>query len=121
MARPSWAPDGLDIERPTASRAYDYVLGGIHNFPADRELAHRLMETMPDLATHARANRAFLQRSVRFLVESGVRQFLDIGSGIPTVGNVHEVAQRIAPESRIVYVDIDEVAVAHSEHILAET
>ncbi|MFL6117538.1 MAG: SAM-dependent methyltransferase [Catenulispora sp.] len=118
--RPTWAPAGIDIDRPSAARAYDYVLGGIHNFEVDRQLARRLTEATPDLAQHARANRAFLQRATRYLVGAGVRQFLDLGSGIPTNGNLHEVAQSAAPDSRVVYVDIDPVAVAHSRQILAD-
>jgi SAM-dependent methyltransferase len=117
--RPAWAPEGVDIERPAAARAYDYVLGGTHNFEIDRDLARRLTEATPDLARHARANRAFLQRATRHLVRAGVRQFLDVGSGIPATGNVHEVALEIAPETHVVYVDMDQVAVAHSEQILA--
>ncbi|MBP5936013.1 SAM-dependent methyltransferase [Streptomyces acidiscabies] len=120
MNRPSWAPENVDIDVPSSARAYDYVLGGTHNFEVDREMARKLVEAAPDLAAHARANRTFLQRAVRFLVDSGVRQFLDLGSGIPATGNVHEVALAMAPESRIVYVDFDEVAVAHSRSILAE-
>ncbi|MFM9444389.1 SAM-dependent methyltransferase [Streptomyces acidiscabies] len=120
MNRPSWAPENVDIDVPSSARAYDYVLGGTHNFEVDREMARKLVEAAPDLAAHARANRTFLQRAVRFLVDSGVRQFLDLGSGIPATGNVHEVALAMAPESRVVYVDFDEVAVAHSRSILAE-
>src|SRR5436305_1527889 len=82
---------------------YDYYLGGAHNFAVDRELAEKALRAMPDGRALARANRAFLQRSVRFLTRAGIRQFLDIGSGIPTVGNVHEVAQRIAPDARVAY------------------
>ncbi len=119
MERPSWAPDGVDIDRPSQARVYDYLLGGSHNFAVDRELAHRAIAVMPDVAIQAQANRAFLHRAVRYLVDAGVRQFLDIGSGIPTLGNVHEVAQRAAPESRVVYVDLEPVAVAHSRQILA--
>lgn len=118
--RPAWAPEGVDIERPAAARAYDYVLGGTHNFEVDRELARRLTEATPDLAQHARANRAFLQRCTRYLLRQGVRQFLDLGSGIPASGNVHEVALAVEPDTRVMYVDIDPVAVAHSEQILAD-
>ena len=118
MDQPDWAPEDIDTERPTAARVYDYLLGGSHNFAADREMAHKAMIMMPDLVLHAQANRAFLNRAVNFLAESGVRQFLDIGSGIPTRGNVHEVAQKAAPGSRVVYVDIDPVAVSHSRQIL---
>jgi S-adenosyl methyltransferase len=101
----------------TAARIYDYLLGGTHNFPADREAAKELVRLAPWAPAIARANRAFLRRAVRFLADSGVRQFLDIGSGIPTAGNVHEVAQ-VVPDARVVYVDIDPVAVAESLDIL---
>lgn len=97
---------------------YDYFLGGGHNFAADRALADRVLDVVP-AAEFARLNRSFLRRTVRYLVsEVGIRQFLDLGSGVPTVGNVHEVAQRVARDCRIVYVDNDPVAVAHSEMLL---
>ena len=119
MERPAWAPAELDLDRPNAARMYDYYLGGSHNFAVDRELAGKVLEAWPDMPRAAQANRAFLRRAVRFLVKAGVRQFLDIGSGIPTVGNVHEVARAAAPDARVVYVDTDPVAVAHSRAILA--
>jgi hypothetical protein len=119
MERPDWAPEGVDIERPSAARLYDYTLGGSHNFAVDRELFRQLTAIVPDLAAQAHAGRAFLRRAVRFCVASGIRQFLDLGSGIPTRGNVHEVAQRAAPDARVIYVDMDPVAVAHSRAILA--
>lgn len=119
MDRLDWAPEDVEVDRPSAARIYDYLLGGSHNFAVDREAAKQALEFMPDMAIHARANRAFLYRAVRYLLDAGVRQFLDIGSGVPTVGNVHEVAQRIDPDARVVYVDIDPVAVAHSRAILA--
>ncbi|BCB83970.1 SAM-dependent methyltransferase [Phytohabitans suffuscus] len=118
MRRPDWAPETIDIDRPSAARMYDYFLGGSHNFAVDREAAQAMIAAVPEAPLIAQANRAFLRRSVRFLVEAGVRQFLDIGSGIPTVGNVHEIAQAMAPESTVVYVDIDPVAVGHSREIL---
>ena len=102
----------------TAARIYDYVLGGTHNCPADRAAAKQAIQLFPLIPARARANRALLRRVVRFLTESGVRQFLDIGSGMPTEGNVHEIAQEIAPEARVVYVDIDPVAVSESLEIL---
>lgn len=102
----------------TAARIYDYMLGGMHNFPADQEAAHQLMEQFPVVPLAVRANRATLRRMVTYLAGIGVRQFLDIGSGMPTQSNVHEVAQRIAPGSRVVYADIDPVAVAESLDIL---
>jgi SAM-dependent methyltransferase len=119
MELADWVPEGIDLSRPSVARAYDYTLGGGHNLAIDREFADRLMAAVPDMRITARANRAFLHRAVRFLVQAGVRQFLDIGSGIPTVGNVHEIAQEAAPDARVVYVDIDPVAVAHSQRILA--
>jgi trans-aconitate methyltransferase len=119
VERPAWAPAELDLDRPNAARMYDYYLGGSHNFAVDRELAAKVLEAWPDMPRAAQANRAFLRRAVRFLAEQGIRQFLDIGSGIPTVGNVHEVAQRAVPDARVVYVDTDPVAVTHSRAILA--
>jgi hypothetical protein len=118
MERPDWAPEGIDIGRPSAARIYDYWLGGTHNFAVDREVARGVTAVVPDTARIMQANRAFLHRAVEFLAGVGVRQFLDLGSGIPTLGNVHEVAQKAAPGSKVVYVDIDPVAVAHSRHIL---
>lgn len=117
--RPAWAPPQLDLDHPSAARVYDYLLGGSHNFRADREVGDRMLALAPEAREAAQANRAFLRRAVRYLTEIGIRQFLDIGSGIPTRGNVHEIAQRYAPSSRVVYVDIDPVAVAHSQAILA--
>ena len=120
MERPSWAPDGVDVERPSAARVYDYYLGGLHNFAADRAMAATAVADWPELPRIMQANRAFLRRAVRYLVAQGIDQFLDIGSGIPTVGNVHEVAQAGCPDARVVYVDIDPVAVAHSRALLAD-
>jgi SAM-dependent methyltransferase len=102
----------------TPARIYDYLLGGVHNFPADRQVAQTVIASFPMAQAGIRANRGFLQRVVRHLTTDGVRQFLDVGSGIPTVGNVHEIAQSIAPETRVVYVDTDPVAVAESLTIL---
>jgi SAM-dependent methyltransferase len=102
----------------TAARIYDYILGGIHNFPADQEAARELIAQFPFVPAASQANRAFLGRAVRQLAAVGVRQFLDVGSGIPTVGNVHEIAQRAAPDARVAYVDMDPVAVAESLEIL---
>jgi hypothetical protein len=118
MERPTWAPGEVDLERPSAARVYDYYLGGYHNLAVDREFAEQAMLAMPELPLIMRTNRAFLRRSVRYLVSQGIRQFLDLGSGIPTVGNVHEIAQAAAPGSRVVYVDKDPVAVAHSQVML---
>lgn len=116
--RPNWAPESIDLDRPNAARIYDYLLGGAANFEQDRIFADKLLEVMPEARPAARLNRAFLRRAVRFCVEAGIRQFIDVGSGIPTAGNVHEIAQKLAPESRILYIDSEPVAVTHSELIL---
>jgi hypothetical protein len=113
-----WIPDEVDTTVPSMARAYDYLLGGAHNFAVDRMVADQAEKMMPGAAKIARLNRAFLNRAVRYLLDNGVRQFLDVGSGIPTVGNVHEVAQQINPGARVVYVDKDPIAVAHSELML---
>lgn len=115
----NWVPRGIDTTVPNPARMYDYWLDGGHNFPADRDLANKVQQVVPGARDGARVNRAFLRRAVVFMVESGIRQFLDIGSGIPTVGNVHEIAQRADPACRVVYVDKEPVAVAHSELLLA--
>ncbi|MFF2520878.1 SAM-dependent methyltransferase [Streptomyces liangshanensis] len=119
MERPAWAPQGIDISVPSVSRIYDYYLGGSHNFEVDREAARKAMEFMPGLPTIMKANRAFMRRAVEFALADGVDQFLDIGSGIPTYGNVHEVAHAVDPAARVLYVDHDPVAVAHSQAVLA--
>ncbi|UQX04078.1 SAM-dependent methyltransferase [Streptomyces sp. RerS4] len=119
MERPAWAPAGIDISVPSVSRIYDYYLGGSHNFEVDRQAARRAMEFLPGLPKIMQANRAFMRRAVRHAVAEGVTQFLDIGSGIPTFGNVHEIAHAASPEARVVYVDHDPVAVAHSRAVLA--
>jgi SAM-dependent methyltransferase len=110
---------GIDLDRPSAARVYDFYLGGFHNFAADREMGRQAVQMWPDLPEIMRPNRGFLRRAVEFLVDARVRKFLDLGSGIPTVGNVHEVAQRRAPDTKVVYVDNDPVAVEHAQAILA--
>ncbi|WP_442935108.1 SAM-dependent methyltransferase [Micromonospora sp. CPCC 206061] len=108
------------MEFASAARMYDFYLGGDQNFAVDRRAAGEAIAGMPLIPAIAQANRAFLGRAVRFLAgEQGVRQFLDIGSGIPTMGNVHEVAQQTASDARVLYVDIDDVAVMHSRQLLA--
>lgn len=115
-------PSEIDTSRPHPARIYDYGLGGKNHFAADREVAEKAFAAMPTGRTAARENRAFLGRVVGFLAaEAGIRQFLDIGTGLPTTGNVHEVAQRIAPESRIVYVDNDPLVLAHARALLTST
>jgi len=118
MERPAWAPRSIDISVPSVSRIYDYYLGGSHNFEVDREAARKAMEFMPGLPKIMQANRAFMRRAVRFAAGEGITQFLDVGSGIPTFGNVHEVAQAACPGAHVVYVDHDPVAVAHSQAVL---
>ncbi|MDB1089794.1 SAM-dependent methyltransferase [Streptomyces sp. ACA25] len=121
MERPAWAPQGIDLSVPSVSRMYDYYLGGSHNFEADRAAARQAIAVFPGLPKIMQANRAFMRRAVRYAVGEGVTQFLDIGSGIPTFGNVHEVAQTATDEARVVYVDNDPVAVAHSRAVLDGT
>jgi SAM-dependent methyltransferase len=113
-----WVPKDIDTERPSPARMYDYLLGGAHNFAIDRDVAEQILAAFPNAPKLAQVNRAFLRRAVEFFVQAGIRQFLDIGSGVPTVGHVHEIAQAAAPESRVVFVDIDPVAVEHSRLIL---
>lgn len=108
------------MSAPSVARMYDFMLGGGHNFAVDRELGLQIERAMPGLRQAAWVNRAFLGRAVRFMVAQGIRQFLDIGSGIPTVGNVHEIAQQVDPRCRVVYVDRDPIAVAHSELMLID-
>jgi SAM-dependent methyltransferase len=116
---PSWVPPGVDTQRANTARVYDYWLGGSHNFLADQDAGRAIAAVEPSMRAIARANRAFLGRAVRFLAAAGIRQFLDIGSGIPTQGNVHEIAQQADAGARVVYVDVDPVAIAHSRAILA--
>ncbi len=114
-------PD-FDTSVPHIARVYDYWLGGKDNFAADRELGERTLAAYPNLVFSVRANRAFLARAVRFLAaEAGIRQFLDIGTGIPTANNTHQVAQRVAAESRIVYVDNDPIVLSHAQALLKST
>lgn len=121
MRRPAWAPHNVSMDMASPARMYDALLGGSHNFAVDREAAARALALVPDLADVARENRAFLRRAVRYLVGAGIRQFVDLGAGIPTVGNTHEIAQSIDPTCRVAYVDIDPVAVNHAQAILAGT
>jgi SAM-dependent methyltransferase len=112
-------PPGVDVSVPSVARIYDYVLGGKENFASDRAAADGLLRSLPEAREPARENRAFLRRAVRFLVaEAGIRQILDIGSGLPTEGNVHEIAQAVDPSVRVVYVDHDPVVLAHGRALL---
>lgn len=114
-----YGPRELDETTPNSARLYDYYLGGSQNFQADRDLAARILAQAPAAREGARANRAFLRRAVRFLVSQGVEQFLDLGSGIPTADNVHEIAQRANPAARVVYVDYEPVAYHTAKKLLA--
>jgi hypothetical protein len=112
----------IDMTKPHPARRYDYWLGGKDNFQADREAAEAIAAVFPHIRTAARENRAFMRRAVKFLAaETGVRQFLDIGTGLPTANNVHDVAQGIAPESRIVYVDNDPLVLTHARALLTSS
>ncbi|MGH3382099.1 MAG: SAM-dependent methyltransferase [Actinoallomurus sp.] len=112
----------IDVSRPHAARMYDYYLGGKDHFEADRLTAEKALQSWAAVRTGVRENRAFLGRAVRYLAEeAGIRQFLDIGTGLPSANNVHEVAQSIAPESRVVYVDNDPIVLAHAKALLTGT
>jgi len=112
----------IDMTKPHPARRYDYWLGGKDNFQADREAAEAIAAVFPHIRTAARENRAFMRRAVSFLAaEAGIRQFLDIGTGLPTANNVHDVAQGIAPESRIVYVDNDPLVLTHARALLTSS
>lgn len=114
------SPNGIDTTTPSAARLYDYYLGGKDNYAVDRAAAQQLFEQVPELTSMARSNRGFLRRAVKFLAQNGVTQFIDIGSGLPTQDPVHEVAQRHAPGSRVVYVDNDPIVQVHAEALLAD-
>jgi hypothetical protein len=115
-------PPPFDTSVAHQARVYDYMLGGKDNYAADRAAAEASIKIWPDIALGAQANRAFLGRAVRYLAaDAGIRQFLDIGTGIPTAGNTHQVAQAIAPQSRVVYVDYDPVVLAHARALLTST
>jgi hypothetical protein len=112
----------FDISVANQARIYDYLLGGKDNYAADRAAVDAVLKVAPEMGFAARANRAFLGRVVRYLAaEAGIRQFLDIGTGIPTAGNTHQVAQAVAPESRVVYVDYDPVVLAHARALLTSS
>ncbi|WP_244301959.1 SAM-dependent methyltransferase [Microbispora triticiradicis] len=112
---------GLDVGRANIARMSDYILGGKDNFAADREFAESLMAIAPEVKTMAVDTRTFQERVVRFLVDQGVRQFLNVASGLPTRRNTHEVAQELAPDARVVYVDDDPVVLSHARALLART
>ncbi|MFN2216995.1 MAG: SAM-dependent methyltransferase [Anaerolineae bacterium] len=120
MRSSEWGRDEVPLDKPSSARIYDYLLGGYHNFEADRAICNMMLEICPHMRMNAVVNRAFLRRVVNCMLEQGIDQLLDLGSGIPTVGNVHEIARAVKPEARVVYVDIDPVAVNHGRAMLAD-
>jgi len=117
---PAWAPASVPLDMPSAARMYDYFLGGYHNFAVDRKAADAASSIYPEFPLVMRANRAFLRRAVKFLLGEGIHRFLDLGAGIPTVDNTHQVANKVDPRSQVVYVDNDPIAVAHSSAMLRD-
>jgi hypothetical protein len=117
----SWAPQSIDVSRPNAARVYDFFLGGAHNFEADRRAALAVLAVAPQVRDAAWTNRQFLRRAVQYALDQGIRQFVDLGSGIPTVGNVHEIVHAVHPDSRVLYVDADPVVVGHARALLNDT
>jgi len=114
-------PSGVDPEKPAPARLYDYYLGGTTNFPVDREAAERIRADLPEISDVAWANRGFHQRAARWLAgECGIRQFIDIGSGLPTQGNTHEVVQAVSRQARVVYVDTDPMVLAYAKALLTD-
>jgi hypothetical protein len=119
---PGYTAPKIDTSVAHSARVYDYVLGGKDNYAPDREAAEQMLKNWPSLRTSMRENRRFMHRTVRHLAaERGIRQFLDIGTGIPTSPNLHEIAQEVAPEARVVYVDNDPIVLAHAQHRLNGT
>jgi hypothetical protein len=118
-SRGVYPPDGIDPRTPNPARVYDALLGGKDHYEVDRAAAEAILAAAPQAGEGARENRAFLQRAVRYLAQQGIRQFLDIGTGLPTQGNVHQVARQVAPDARVVYVDHDPVVYAHANALLA--
>jgi hypothetical protein len=121
MTEADQVPPGVDPGIPSPARIYDYLLGGENNFPADRAAAEQIMQAVPEIRDAAWSNRGFHQRAAKWIAEHGVRQFIDIGSGLPTVGNTHEVVQGVAPDARVVYVDNDPLVRLHSEALLTDS
>jgi hypothetical protein len=110
-------PEGLDVRRPSPARIYDYMLGGIHHFEADVLAAERILKAVPEIRDCAWSNRGFHQRAAAWIARQGVRQFLDIGSGLPTIGNTYDVVRKVRPDARVVYVDIDPMVELHNEAV----
>src|SRR5215467_8631966 len=119
MAETQQVPPGIDASKPSVARIYDNLLGGVNNFDADRAAADLMRSRAPELVDAAFANRGFHQRAAKWIAEQGVRQFIDLGSGLPTVGNTHEVVRKIHPDARIVYVDNDPMVLTYGKELLA--
>ena len=120
MTEDERVPPGVDPAVPSPARMYDYYLGGAHNYQVDRDAGERIRALLPELSEAAWANRGFHQRAARRIAQQGVRQFIDIGSGLPTVGNTHQVVQKVHPRNRVVYVDHDPVVLAYATELLAD-
>ena len=120
MSEAGRVPDGVDVTRPSPARLYDYYLGGDNNFEVDRIAAEKMREIMPELSDMAWSNRGFHQRAAEFIAAQGIRQFIDIGSGLPAAGNTHEVVLKVAPDARVVYVDHDPMVAAMAEGLIAD-
>ncbi|MFJ2261979.1 SAM-dependent methyltransferase [Streptomyces sp. NPDC087844] len=118
MSQDGFRAEGIDTSRPHPARIYDYLLGGKDNYEVDQRAGDQLAAVAPEVWKSVRANRAFLRRAVRYAVGSGVRQILDIGTGLPTSPNVHEIAQEMAPDVRVAYVDNDPIVKAHADALL---
>jgi SAM-dependent methyltransferase len=118
VADEEWTQRGIDVNTPSVARLYDYYLGGKDNFPVDRLAAEEILSIVPEVRIAARENRAFLGRAVRFLADAGIDQFLDIGTGLPTQGNVHEIAHEVRPDARVTYIDHDPIVLAHARALL---
>ncbi len=121
MTEAQQAPAGVDPSTPTPARMYDYFLGGTNNFEVDRQLGERLRSLVPEVSDSAWANRAFHQRAARWIADRGIRQFIDIGAGLPTQGNTHDLVQQAAPGARVVYVDNDPMVLAHGRVLLGDS
>ncbi|SOF03167.1 S-adenosyl methyltransferase [Streptomyces sp. OV198] len=121
MSQDGFRTEEIDTSRPHPARIYNYLLGGTANYEVDQQAGDRLASAAPEVRIGVRANRAFLQRAVRYVVSSGVRQILDVGTGLPTAPNVHETAQEVAPDVRVAYVDNDPIVKAHGDALLSRS
>jgi hypothetical protein len=120
MAAAEQIPAGIDPARPSPARMYDYMLGGTRNLQVDRDATERFLVQFPDLLDAASANRGFLRRAARYMAGQGIRQFIDIGSGLPTQNNTHEAVHQVAPDARVVYVDVDPMVLTYAPELLAD-